>query len=84
VAIPADVAGTLRALQLLDSDTERLVFRARASDDGIVLVGDDDDLDELIGYVAAEANHEDDRRRQRRLDHAFETVTRALDARRRS
>jgi hypothetical protein len=56
------------------------VFRAQASDDGIVLVGDDDDLDELAGYVAAEANHEDERRRQRRLDHAFETVTRALDA----
>lgn len=60
------------------------MFRARATDDGIVLVGDDDDLDELIGYVTAEANHEDDRRRQRRLDHAFETVTRALDAPRRS
>jgi hypothetical protein len=84
VVIPADVAATVRALQLLDSDTERFVFRARASDDGIVLVGDDDDLDELIGYVAAEANHEHDRRRQRRLDHAFETVTRALDAPRRS
>ena len=84
MVVPADVAATLRALQLLDSDTERFVFRARATDDGVVLVGDDDDLDELIGYVAAEANHEDDRRRQRRLDHAFETVTRALDAPRRS
>lgn len=84
VVVPADVAATLRALQLLDSDTERFVFRARATDDGVVLVGDDDDLDELIGYVAAEANHEDDRRRQRRLDHAFETVTRALDPPRRS
>ena len=84
MVVPADVAATLRALQLLDSDTERFVFRARATDDGVVLVGDDDDLDELIGYVAAEANHEDDRRRQRRLDHAFETVTRALDPPRRS
>jgi hypothetical protein len=80
VVIPADVAATLRALQSLDSDTERFVFRSRASDDGIVLLGDDDDLDELIGYVAAEANHEDDRRRQRRLDHAFETLSRARDA----
>jgi hypothetical protein len=84
VVIPGDVAATLRALRLLDSDTERFVFRAQASGDGIVLVGDDDDLDELAGYMAAEANHEDNRRRQRRLDHAFETVTRAVDAPRRS
>jgi hypothetical protein len=28
------------------------------------LVGDDDDLDELMGYVAAEANHEENRRRR--------------------
>jgi len=58
------------------------VFRAEAAEEGIVLVGDDDDLDELIGYVAAEAKQEDDRRRQRRLDEAFESITCAIDARR--
>lgn len=77
--IPAATAATLRRLELLDSDTERLVFRAQATEAGIALVGDDDDLDELLGYVAAEANHEDDRRRQRRLDDAFEILTRAVD-----
>ncbi len=81
VVIPAATAAALRELQLLDSDSERLVFRAEASEDGIVLVGDDDDLEELTGYVAAEANHEDERRRQRRLDEAFEVITRAIDAR---
>jgi hypothetical protein len=55
------------------------VFRAEATEAGIALVSDDDDLDELMGYVAAEANHEDDRRRQRRLDDAFETLARAVD-----
>jgi hypothetical protein len=79
VFIPAATAATLRRLELLDSDTERLVFRAQATEAGIALVGDDDDLDELLGYVAAEANHEDDRRRQRRLDDAFEILTRAVD-----
>ncbi|MGH9114052.1 MAG: hypothetical protein ACRDZN_17385 [Acidimicrobiales bacterium] len=80
VFIPADTAATLRRLELFDSDTERLVFRAEASEAGVALVGDDDDLDELLGYVAAEANHEDDRRRRRRLDDAFEVLTRAIDA----
>jgi len=79
VVISADIAANLRGLQLLDSDMERFVFRAQASEDGIALVGDDDDLEELIGYVAAEANHEGNRRRQRQLDHAFETLTLALD-----
>ncbi len=79
VVIPADTASTLRDLQLLDSDTERFVFRAEASEEGIVLVGDNDDLDELMGYVAAEANHEANRRRKRRLDVAFE-VLRTIDA----
>jgi hypothetical protein len=80
VVVPAATAAALRALQLVDGDTERLVFRAEASEEGVVLVGDDDDLDELAGHVAAEANHEDDRRRQRRLDDAFEVITRAIDA----
>jgi hypothetical protein len=83
VVIPADAAATLRQLQVLDSDAERLVFSAEASAEGVVLLGDDDDLDELMGYVAAEANHEPDRRRQRRLDDAFEILTRAIETPRR-
>jgi hypothetical protein len=75
VMIPADVAATLRGLLLVDTETERLIFRVEASEDGVILIGSDDDLDELIGYVAAEANHEKDRRRQRRLDAAFEALT---------
>ena len=80
VLIPAETAAALRDLQLLDSDTERLVLRAEATEEGIVLVGDDDDLDELMGYVAAEANHEENRRRQRRLDDAFQILSQAIDA----
>jgi hypothetical protein len=47
-----------------------LIVRATATADGIVLVGTEDDLDEPIEYVAAEANREHDRRRQIRLDDA--------------
>jgi hypothetical protein len=79
IVVPAEVAATLRDLQLVDRDTERLIFRARAVDEGAALVGDDDELDELLGYVAAEANHEENRRRQRRLDDAFEALSHAID-----
>lgn len=80
VVIPADTAAALRDLQLLDSDSERFVFRAEATEDGVVLLGDEDDIDELMGYVAAEANHQENRRRQRRLDDGFKVLTCAVDA----
>jgi hypothetical protein len=77
IVIPDEVAAALRELRLLDTDCERLVFGARAHNDGAVLAAIDNDLDELIGFVAAEANHEPNRRRQRRLDAAFEALNTA-------
>jgi len=78
VVISPEVSDTLRGLVLLDTACERLVFRAKASEEGVVLTGDDDELDELIGYVAAEANHGEDRRRQKRLDAAFAVLSDAF------
>ena len=72
--ITAEVAATLRSLMAVDSACERMIFGASISDGGVVLEGDLDDLDELVGYVAAEANHEADRRRQRRLDSACDVL----------
>lgn len=60
VVASADVAKTLRSLMLLDTASERLVFRAQVVGDEIVVSGAEDELDELAGYVAAEANHEGD------------------------
>jgi hypothetical protein len=74
IVIPNEVAAALRDLQLLDTDCERLIFRIRPHRDGAVLAATDDDLDELIGSVAAEANHEPSRRRQQRLDAAFDAL----------
>ncbi len=47
----------------------------RANPDGAALLTSADDLEELIGFVAAEANHEPNRRRQDRLDAAFNALT---------
>ena len=75
VVISEKVAAALRDLPLLDLDCERLVFAMRSDDARIILPATDDDLDELIGFVAAEANHETNRRRQQRLDTALEALT---------
>ncbi len=39
----------------------------------------DDELEELTEYLAAEANHEPNRRRQKRLDAALELLTDAQE-----
>jgi hypothetical protein len=82
IIIPDEVAAALRELRLLDTDCARLVFQIRAHHDGAILAATDDDLDQLIGFVAAEANHEPNQRRQQRLDTAFDalnTATRTPD-----
>jgi hypothetical protein len=56
------------------------VFGTRAHPDGAVLVASADDLEELIGFVAAEANHEPNRRHQHRLDAAFNALTKAAQS----
>jgi hypothetical protein len=77
IAIPNEAAAALRELRLLDTDCERLVFGIRASNDHAILAATDDDLEQLIGSVAAEANHEPNRRRQQRLDAAFDALNTA-------
>ena len=37
------------------------------------------DLEELIGYIAAEANHTDDKKIRKKLDRLFERLTRILE-----
>jgi len=73
--VPADVAVTLRTVMLLDVECERLVFGSRIVDGSILMEGSSDELDILIDAVAAEANHEHARSRQRRLDTAYDVLT---------
>lgn len=67
----------LRELEMLDPDCERLVFSMRSHPDGAIMLASADGLDGLIGFVAAEANYEPNRRRQHRLDAAFNELTEA-------
>jgi len=80
IAITDAVASALRDLRFLDTDSERVVFAMRGDGDRTVLTATDDELDQLIGLVAAEANHETNRRRQQRLDAAFDALRHAQTA----
>ena len=39
-----------------------------------------DDLEEIIGYIAAEANHTDDRKLQKELDHLNEQLQTTMES----
>ena len=82
VVVLEDDAVLLRSVMLADASSEALVYGAAWSPAGAVLTGTLDGLDELADSVAAEANHEPVRRRQRRLDAVFDGLQAALDGRR--
>lgn len=74
IVIGRETAAALRELQLLDPDCERLVFAIRAHRGDAILSVTDEALEELVAAVAAEANHEPNRRRRQRLDTAFDAL----------
>ena len=51
----------------IDGEVEARIRVARAKETGIIVDLSPDDLEELLGYVAAEANHSDQPSLQRRL-----------------
>lgn len=77
VVSPAEY-GTLRTLLLADPDCERTIYAARRVRTRAVISGDEDELEHLAGFIAAEANHERSRRRQAALDAVFDRLQRAL------
>jgi hypothetical protein len=58
----------LLSIPVLDNDALRVVHAAQLTDEGVLLVATEEDLEYLLGFVAAEANHESNRRRQAALD----------------
>jgi hypothetical protein len=78
VVIDVDMAGTLQRIAVLDIEAARVVFRARATVDEVVLLGSADELEALAEHVAAEANHEPNRRRRRVLDAALDRLESAI------
>ena len=74
ISIPQGTADILRDLTFLDRSCERVVYGARSGGADVVLAVAEDELEELIGSVAAQANREPDLRRRRRLDNAFDLL----------
>ena len=63
---------------LLDDGCELLVARAEGSAAGVVLAGSTAAFEELVDYIASEANAETSRRRVRLLDEACTALEAAM------
>ena len=59
----------LEGLLCLDAEYEQIVRTARACDPVMMTL---DELDDFAGYVAAEANHTQDKKLQKKLDVIFQ------------
>jgi len=75
LSISDDAVSSLRETMLLDADCERVVYGARTDRGHVVLTATDEQLEELLGYLAAEANHATNRRRRQRLDAAYDELS---------
>lgn len=74
VVLSVDAAAALRTMEELDVRAERLVYRARPLGDAVLVEGGDEELGQLLEHVAAEATHEENRRRRKRLDALYEEL----------
>jgi hypothetical protein len=64
----------LRDLELLDRESERILLAARPTTRGIKLSCCEDHMDDLLGFIAFEANHTESRTRAARLDAVFAKI----------
>ena len=66
--------GVLKDVMVLDSGAEELVKNAEPSSGGLAMAGSWRDFDDLAGYVAAEANHCESRKKQNTLDRIYDKI----------
>ena len=64
----------LRKCLVMDPESERIVYGASYTQQGIILRANGEDLEEFAGYLAFDANHEESAKRQRILDRVIDRV----------
>ena len=73
---PTERSAILEDLRCLDPQHEQLIQEAGAGKPVMMTL---DELEDLVGYIAAEANHTDDNKLRRKLDNVFEKCQRLME-----
>ena len=79
LVMPRESFDRVREVRLLDAASELLVARAQGCAAGVVVAGASGAFEELVGYVASEANAATNRRWAQLLDEACAALEAALD-----
>ena len=74
VVVSREELAELRKMVSLDPQSQRLLDAAVITRRGIVVRGSGEEMEELLGCIAFEANHEGNRRRRKMLDGVFERM----------
>ena len=69
----------LTEISILESGAIKAVEDARVKDDAYVIVGSVEDIDDLMGYIAFEANHEQKPRRRLALNRLFDKFSDSIE-----
>lgn len=69
----------LKGVMVLDKGAEAIVRDARPTARGFVLTGSSEDLDDLAGSLAAEANHTESQKKQDILDEIYDKIEELLE-----
>ena len=64
----------LTEIAILEPQAREIVQDASFMENGVMLIGSLDAMDELMGYIAFEANHEQKLRRQQALNNLFDKI----------
>ena len=78
VVLAIEELNAVRQNLIFDLEIERVLASARKTAQGCLMRATEEDLDNLLEYIASEANHEGNRRRVRLLNQAYYQVELAL------
>ena len=78
VKISRDEMNALLDGSIYDPDSERIIYAARPSKTAVLFRGSYSDMDNFEGFLASDANHEENKKRQRLLEAVHAKVSDAV------
>lgn len=74
VTISRDEMSAMLSKLHYDYDSQRIAYSARPSEKGIIMRGLYGDMDNFVGFLASDSNHEENKKRQKLLDSLYDKV----------
>lgn len=66
-------------INIYDPDSEKIIYSAQSTEDGVKLQAPEGEMENLIGFIAADGNHEKNRKRSKLIDSIHLKIETVLD-----